>query len=171
MHVKEKHLQLLPTLQNALLAVAVFCYWMWIAPHLLFFRESMQLFLWTEDYLSERLAVPGGFAQYLGECIVQLFLNPAIGAGCYALMAVMTKIISARLLSSVITDKVRWSWLTLLPPLVLWYITTVPTIPMTVPVALLLTITLMAILPDNPRSSMWLTIVLEIGRASCRERV
>lgn len=86
MHIKEKHLQLLPTLQNALLAVAVFCYWMWIAPHLLFFRESMQLFLWTEDYLSERLAVPGGFAQYLGECIVQLFLNPAIGAGCYALM-------------------------------------------------------------------------------------
>lgn len=160
MHIKEKHLQLLPTLQNALLAVAVFCYWMWIAPHLLFYRESMQLFLWTEDYLSERLAVPGGFAQYLGECIVQLFLNPAIGAGCYALMAVMTKIISARLLSSVITDKVRWSWLTLLPPLVLWYITTVPTIPMTVPVALLLTITLMAILPDNPRSSMWLTIVL-----------
>ena len=121
---------------------------------------SMQLFLWTGDYLSERLAVPGGFAQYLGECIVQLFLNPAIGAGCYALMAVITKIISARLLSSVITDKVRWSWLTLLPPLVLWYITTVPTIPMTVPVALLLTITLMAILPDNPRSSMWLTIVL-----------
>ena len=36
MHIKEKHLQLLPTLQNALLAVAVFCYWMWIAPHLLF---------------------------------------------------------------------------------------------------------------------------------------
>ena len=47
MHIKEKHLQLLPTLQNALLAVAVFCYWMWIAPHLLFYRESMQLFLWT----------------------------------------------------------------------------------------------------------------------------
>lgn len=91
MHIKEKHLQLLPTLQNALLAVAVFCYWMWIAPHLLFYRESMQLFLWTEDYLSERLAVPGGFAQYLGECIVQLFLNPAIGAGCYALMAVMPR--------------------------------------------------------------------------------
>lgn len=71
---------------TAALFLAVFLFW-WLAyPHALSYQEQNQLFLWTGDYLGERLSVPGGLAHYLGECITQFYLIPWLGALLLALL-------------------------------------------------------------------------------------
>ena len=55
------------------LAVAACLLFVW--PHLMVAREQSQLFLWNCDYLGERLMVPGGLAQYVGEWLVQFFYH------------------------------------------------------------------------------------------------
>lgn len=47
-----------------LLAVGVFCFWLFLYPFIPVMREMSLLFLWNTDYLMERLALPGGLAQY-----------------------------------------------------------------------------------------------------------
>lgn len=42
--------------------------------------EQKQLFLFTGSYLSERLALPGGLAVWIGEFLVQFFIGPYAGA-------------------------------------------------------------------------------------------
>jgi hypothetical protein len=59
----------------AVLAVAVFCYWLFLYPFIPVVREISQLFLWTDNYFLERIAIPGGLAEYLGEMISQFFIN------------------------------------------------------------------------------------------------
>ena len=56
---------------TVLFAVAVFFIWQMRLPFLMLAREQSQLFLWNGEYFMERLLVPGGFAQYLSEFIVQ----------------------------------------------------------------------------------------------------
>lgn len=55
-----------------------------------------QLFLWTGDYFTERIAVPGGLAQYLGEMIAQFFINTVNGAIAYAIIFVVAQYLSGR---------------------------------------------------------------------------
>ena len=43
----------------------VFCYWLFLYPFIVVVREITQLFLWTGDYFTERIAITGGLAQYL----------------------------------------------------------------------------------------------------------
>lgn len=61
-------------------AVATFLFWFLGFPHALSYQEQFQLFLWTDDYLSNSLCVPGGFAKWLGEFIVQFYYIPWLGA-------------------------------------------------------------------------------------------
>lgn len=44
------------------------------------FHEQNQLFLFTTDYLKERIVVAGGLADWLSEFIVQFFFYPWVGA-------------------------------------------------------------------------------------------
>lgn len=145
---------------TAILAVGVFCYWLIANPQLLLFREGMQLFLCNGDYLAERLGVPGGLAQYLGEALVQLFLTPANGAACYALLFVAEGWLTARLL-----PESRWRYAaSLVPPVALWWLSTVPTVPMTLTVAIVLTMTLMALASkDHRRSALYTAVFTPIG--------
>ena len=78
----------------ATLGVAVFCYFWIKLPFLIAAREQLQLFLWNSDYLMERLMIPGGFAQYLGEMIVQFFLNPMHGAIWYGVLFVVIQLLT-----------------------------------------------------------------------------
>ncbi len=81
-----------------LLFLAVFLFW-WLAyPHALSYQEQNQLFLWTCDYLCERLSLPGGLADYLGECITQFFLIPWLGALLLALLFVALQQLIQRVL-------------------------------------------------------------------------
>ena len=127
----------------AFLAIIVFCFWFFFYPFIPVVREMSQLFLWTGDYLTERLAVPGGAAQYMGECIAQFFLNPANGALAYAIIFVLTQLLTSKLLRQffpTIKGKVRFP-LSLIPPVLFWYLAMLPHIPLTPTVAALLVMT------------------------------
>ena len=71
-----------------LLSVGIFMFWYVGYPHALSYQEQYQLFLWTGDYFLERISVPGGFADWLGEFIVQFYYVEWLGALLLALVFV-----------------------------------------------------------------------------------
>ena len=76
-------------LLTALLGIATFAFWMWLFPQDLSYQEQNQLFLFTWDYFRERLALPGGLADWLSEFLVQFFFLRWAGALVMALLAVL----------------------------------------------------------------------------------
>ena len=144
-------------------ALAAFSYWFFLCPHVMAAREQAQLFLWNGDYLLSRLAVPGGLAQYLGECIVQFFVNPAVGACLYALLFVLAQVLALRLLRQAFPEKkgTLLFLLSFVPAIALWALALSPYVPMTFTVAVLLTMGLMAFLPTRrtPRSILLLFLI------------
>lgn len=124
----------------ACLAVIVFCFWFFLYPFIPVVREMSQLFLWNCDYLTERMMVPGGAAQYLGECIAQFFMNPTNGALTYAILFILAQKLSSILLRQffpTIKNKIRFP-LSLVIPALLWYVAMLPHIPLTPTMAALL---------------------------------
>jgi len=124
----------------AFLAVVVFCFWLFLYPFIPVAREMSVLFLWNSDYIAERLMIPGGLAQYLGEGLAQFFLNPVNGALAYAILFVVTQWLASKLLRQffpTIKDKLRFP-LSLVPPVLLWYVAMLPHIPLTPTMAALL---------------------------------
>ena len=75
-----------------LLGAAAFIFWMWLYPQALSYQEQNQLFLFTWDYLGERLSLPGGFADYVSEFLVQLFYYRIAGAFIMALLLVLLQL-------------------------------------------------------------------------------
>ncbi|MBR6188213.1 MAG: PD40 domain-containing protein [Prevotella sp.] len=93
----------------AMLAISVFCFWLFLYPFIPVVREMSILFLWNADYLMERLAIPGGLAQYLGEGVAQFFVNPFNGAIIYAVLFVVAQLLSMKLLRQFFpTIKKQW---------------------------------------------------------------
>ncbi len=124
----------------AVLAIAVFCYWYFLYPYVIVAREMSQLFLWNSDYFMERIIIPGGAAQYLGECITQFFMNPTNGALTYAIFFILAQKLSSKLLLQffpTIRNKIRYP-LSLVIPILLWYVAMLPHIPLTPTMAALL---------------------------------
>lgn len=68
--------------------VCIFLFWLLAFPQALGYHEQYQLFLFTGSYLVERLTVAGGLASWLGECLVQCFALPWLGALLLALLFV-----------------------------------------------------------------------------------
>ena len=58
---------------SVLVGIGVFLFWYVGYPHALSYQEQYQLFLWTGDYFWERVSLPGGLADWLGEFIVQFY--------------------------------------------------------------------------------------------------
>lgn len=65
---------------SILLGVVAWVFWWKWHPELISFHEQNQLFLLTGDYLLERLTVPSGLADYVGEGLVQFFYYIGVGA-------------------------------------------------------------------------------------------
>ena len=144
-------------LLSLLFAVAVWCFWYFLYPFLMVAREGMQLFLWTGDYLLERLALPGGLAQYVGEFLVQFFINPVNGAIIYTLLFVLVQ----RLTVALVQPKKHIVYLlTFLPSVVLWVLACNPDIPMTLTVAVVIVMAVMAVLPKAKKMRTVCVLVL-----------
>ena len=140
MSIKDSIVRYWEQMTVTLLAVVVFCFWLFLYPFVPVTREMSVLFLWNTDYLMERLAVPGGLVQYLGEGIAQLFLNPFNAALLYAVLLVIAQQLMSHLLLlffPAIKSKVRFP-LSLLPSCIMWYVAMLPRIPLTPTVAALL---------------------------------
>ena len=77
---------------TTLFGAAVFSFWMWAYPQALNYHEQNQLFLCTWEYFRERLALPGGFADWLSEFLVQFFFLRWSGALVLAILAVLLQL-------------------------------------------------------------------------------
>ena len=84
---------------SVLVGIGVFLFWYVAYPHALSYQEQYQLFLWTWDYFIERVSLPGGFADWLGEFIVQFYYVEWLGALLLALLFVALQRLTLRLLT------------------------------------------------------------------------
>ena len=65
---------------SMLLGIVAFVFWFFFYPQALSYQEQYQLFQWTGDYLTDSLSVPGGFAGWLGELVMQFYYVEWLGA-------------------------------------------------------------------------------------------
>ena len=84
---------------SVLVGIGVFLFWYVGYPHALSYQEQYQLFLWTGDYFLERVSLLGGFADWLGEFIVQFYKVEWLGALLLALLFVTLQRLTLRLLT------------------------------------------------------------------------
>ena len=149
-------------LLTGLFGLLVFCFWMFVRPELVVEREALQLFLWNSDYLVSRLVVPGGMARYVGEFLVQFFMSEATGACILAVVLMLVQWLAWILLRRCMpTVKEMWLFAaSFLPSIALWYMLCDIDTSMTLPVAVLLTLGMMMLLPSGRKSSKIVSFIL-----------
>ena len=137
---------------SVLVGIGIFLFWYVFYPHALSYQEQYQLFLWTGDYFKERISVPGGLADWLGEFIVQFYYVEWLGALLLALLFVVLQRLTARLLPK------KWWLLSVVPVLlVLWLMGDVNVL-LSLPVAIILALALACI--RLPKRLSWLDILI-----------
>ena len=137
---------------SVLVGIGIFLFWYLAYPHALSYQEQYQLFLWTGDYFLERISVPGGFADWLGEFIVQFYYVEWLGALLLALLFVALQRLTARLLPE------KWFLLSLVPvALVLWLMGDINVL-LSFPVAIVLALALACI--RLPKRVSWIDILI-----------
>ena len=128
-----------------LITISVFCFWYFAFPYVIIIRESLLLFLWNGSYFMERIAVPGGLVQYIGEGLAQFFRNPLNGAIIYALLFVTEQWLTSQLLKQAFPTwkKIVRFALSLIPPIILWRVAMIPEVPLTPTIAIILVMAVM----------------------------
>ena len=161
-------------------AALVFCFWFFLYPHLMAWREGSQLFLCNKEYLFECLAIPGGLAQYIAEALVQFFANARLGALAYALLLALTQWLTWKAMQrtsatdlSEKSDHSRQSaktskpWrflLSFVPAIILCWLATNPYIPTTPLVAVVLVLVALAFRPKGRKMLLaYTTLLIPIG--------
>lgn len=138
---------------SVLVGIGIFLFWYIAYPHALSYQEQYQLFLWTWDYFVERVSLPGGFADWLGEFIVQFYYVEWLGALLLALLFVALQRLTARLLPQGI-----WCLLSLVPVvLVLWLMGDINVL-LSLPVAIVLALALACI--RLPQRLSWVDVII-----------
>lgn len=100
-------------------AVAVFLFWYVGYPCALSYQEQFQLFLFTSDYFVERMAVPGGLADWVAEFLVQFYYLPLVGAIILAVVFLLLQRLTAVLFRRLeVSD--AWYGLSFVSALCLW---------------------------------------------------
>ena len=115
---------------SVLVGIGMFVFWYVAYPHALSYQEQYQLFLWTGDYFIEKISLPGGFADWLGEFIVQFFYVEWLGALLLALLFVALQRVSLRLLENHGDRSLDTKWnhgpvpmiLSMIPVAVVWWL-------------------------------------------------
>lgn len=69
---------------SLLFGCAALLFWGMYYPHHLHYQEQYQLFLFTPEYWSDKLAHPGGIAEYLAEFLTQFYYYAWAGAAILA---------------------------------------------------------------------------------------
>ena len=130
---------------SMLVGIAVFLFWYVAYPHAMSYQEQYQLFLWTGDYFLERVSLPGGLADWLGEFFVQFYYLDWLGALLLALLFVALQRLTARLIRSgkcKVKGERWWEILSLLPvALLLWLMGDINVL-LSLPVAIVLALAL-----------------------------
>lgn len=83
---------------TCLFGMGIFLFWLLCYPHALSYQEQYQLFLFSLDYLTEKIQVPGGLADYIGEFFVQFYYIEWVGALVLAVWLVMLQRLTWRMM-------------------------------------------------------------------------
>ena len=121
---------------SVLVGIGMFLFWYVYYPHVLSYQEQYQLFLWTGDYFLEKISLPGGLADWLGEFIVQFYYVEWLGTLSLALLFMVLQWLTARLLPK------TWWWLSVLPVAVMWWLMGDINVLLSLPVAVVLALIL-----------------------------
>lgn len=111
-----KHLQ---GILSLLFAVAVALFWAFPYRCALSYQEQYQLFLFTPSYFTERISVPGGLADYVGEFITQFYYVYTIGAILLALVFFCLQRLTWVLMRRSGVSR-SWYLLSFIPAVALW---------------------------------------------------
>ena len=101
-------------LSTLVLGLCVLLFWRLRYPFALAYQEQFQLFLFDAGYLTERLAVPGGLARYVGEFLVQFYNNVTLGAAIVGVLLMVVQRLTWRVAGG------RYP-LSFLPAVLLWH--------------------------------------------------
>lgn len=104
---------------SLLFAVAVALFWTFPYRCALSYQEQYQLFLFTPSYFTERISVPGGLADYVGEFITQFYYVYAIGAILLALVFFCLQRLTWVLMRRSGVSR-SWYLLSFIPAVALW---------------------------------------------------
>jgi len=126
---------------SVLTGIGIFLFWYAAYPHALSYHEQYQLFLWTWDYFWQRLSLPGGLADWLGEFIVQFYYVEWLGALLLALLFVLLQRLACRILTSHLSPFTS-HLLSLLPVALLWWMMGDVNLLLSLPVAVVLALAL-----------------------------
>lgn len=133
----------------------MYVFWRYVFPCALAYQEQMQLFLWNGDYLMDRISEPGGVARYLAEMLVQCYNNLPMGALLLALLMGGLQQLTWLLMQHWgCQNGMRNYLLSFLTPIFIWALMGDKDVMTTVPVALLITLGLLMLMPKNVFSSL-----------------
>lgn len=135
-----------------LLGIGMFLFWYLLYPHALSYQEQYQLFVWTGDYFVERICLPGGFADWLGECFVQFYYIEWLGALLLSLLYVALQRLAARLLPE------SWWWFSIVPVAFLWWLMGDVNVLLSLLVAIVLALTIACARLSKPLT--WVDVII-----------
>lgn len=157
-NIKQKNSYDFELILTTIFAIGIYVFWRVVAPHYMSYHEQLQLFLWTTDYLIERVSLPGGVVQYIAEFVVQYFNNFNIGA----LLLVLLFVVLQRLM--LVVGRRHFPWQSVLNsfmlPLLLLVTMSDVYVMTTFVVSLIAAVALMLIVPQNAKWRMGYNIVL-----------
>ena len=137
---------------SVLVCIGMFLFWYVLYPHAMSYQEQYQLFLWTGDYFIEKISLPGGFADWAGEFIVQFYYVEWLGAMLLAMVFVALQRLTAILLPK------AWCLLSLLPVAVMWWLMGDINVLLSLPMAVILALTLACI--RLPKTLSWIDFLI-----------
>lgn len=105
---------------SILFGIVVLLFWGTVYPAHLAYQEQFQLFLFDAGYWWERIAVPGGFADYIAEYLTQFYYYTWAGAVILALLYVLLQRLVWKLMKEQGTADVYYP-LSFLPVFLLWH--------------------------------------------------
>lgn len=145
---------------SVLVGIGMFLFWYVWYPHALSYQEQYQLFLWTWDFFVERVSQPGGFADWLGEFIVQFYYVEWLGALLLALLFVMLQRVTLKLMDQKDhSTSLIPGLISLVPVALLWWLMGDINVLLSLPVAIVLALAL-ALIENQWNRSIILTIIL-----------
>lgn len=137
---------------SVLVGIVMFLFWYVWYPHALSYQEQYQLFLLSGDYFLEKISLPGGFADWLGEFIVQFYYVEWLGALLLALLYV-----SIQRLTMVLLPPAWWSFSIVPIALLCWLMGDINVL-LSLPVAVLLALALACI--RLAKSLSWMDVLI-----------
>lgn len=121
---------------TVLLYIAVMLWWTGSYLGTISYHEQLQMFLCNGDYFCERVALPGGLADYVSEFLVSFFFYAQIGAGIIAALVVMVQLLSWCMIRRHGNTAIGFA-MSFVPAVLVWAVLGNPDILISLPVAMI----------------------------------